>query len=270
MVRMTPLASGQGTLADMVRALRHGLAGWWHVVHLGAVLLVLALSPSSYTRGHRAVLARHVYLDTAPVLPGFTVLTALVSLVLIRIVVVTAVSYGLSQYALEMVVRVLVLELIPLTAALYAALRCTVPNGAEITALRASGAFDALRGQGVDPLRREVLPRAVSGVFSVLTLAAVSCLAVLVIAYLSVYGFTPWAFEGYTRTVGKVFGPSVSLIFGLKTLFFALAVTLIPLAAALDDRARPRSRTSDELRGLVRMAVLILLIEAASLAGNYA
>ena len=45
-------------------------------------------------------------------LPWFTLLAALVSLVLIRIVVVTAVSYGLSRYALEMVVRVLVLELI--------------------------------------------------------------------------------------------------------------------------------------------------------------
>ena len=43
-------------------------------------------------------------------------LSALISLVLIRIVVVTALSYGLSQFAVQMVVRVLVLELIPTTA----------------------------------------------------------------------------------------------------------------------------------------------------------
>ena len=63
-------------------------------------------------------------------------LSTLISLVVIRIVLVTALSYGLSQYALEMVVRVLVLELIPLAAALFAALRCTMPLAAEMAALR--------------------------------------------------------------------------------------------------------------------------------------
>jgi len=266
---MSPIVSGPGSVVALGRKLAQHLASWWRVVHLGAVLLVLALSPSSYARAQRGVLARHVYLDTAPILPAFAIVIALISLVLIRIVVVTALSYGLSQYALEMVVRVLVLELIPLTAALYAALRCTVPNGAEVAALRAAGVFEAQRERGIDPLRQEVLPRVASGVFAVLTLAAVSCILALVIAYLLVYGFTPWAFGGYTRTVGQVFDPSVSLIFALKTFFFALAVALIPMAAALEGAAGARSRTSHELRGLMRMALVILLIEAASLVGNY-
>ena len=54
-----------------------------------------------------------------------------------RFVVVTALSYGLSKYALEMVVRVLVLELIPLTSAIFVALRCAIPNAAEVYDLRA-------------------------------------------------------------------------------------------------------------------------------------
>ena len=80
----------------------------------------------------------------------FIVLSSLISLVIIRIVVVTAVSYGLSQYALEMVVRVLVLELIPLTAVVFAALRCALPNAAEILEMRMRGEFDALAQQGID------------------------------------------------------------------------------------------------------------------------
>jgi phospholipid/cholesterol/gamma-HCH transport system permease protein len=114
-------------------------------------------------------MARHVYLGTAPLLPWFTVLCALVSLVVIRIVVVTAASYGLSQYALEMVVRVLVLELIPLTAALFVALRCTLPAGAELATLRRRGRLGTpARAQGVDPLA-EVLPRVLAGPVCVLT-----------------------------------------------------------------------------------------------------
>lgn len=98
------------------RTARRWALAWGRIVYLGAVMLVLVLSPSSYTRAARRTLARHIYLDTAPILMGFTVLAALLALVITRIVVVTALSYGLSRYALEMVIRVLVLELIPLTA----------------------------------------------------------------------------------------------------------------------------------------------------------
>ena len=151
---------------------RRWAVAWWRILYLGAVVLVLVLSPSSYGKGTRKALARHLYLDTAPVLLGFTVLAALISLVLTRIVVVTALSYGLSRYALEMVIRVLVLELIPLTAALFVAMRCTIPNGSQITRLRQTGRFDALRAHGSDPVRIELLPRVIAGVFACITLAA--------------------------------------------------------------------------------------------------
>ena len=89
---------------------------WWRIVHLGALLLALATLPSTYRREARPALARHLVGATLPMLPWFTLLAALATLVIVRIVLVTALSYGLSQYALEMVVRVLALELIPLTA----------------------------------------------------------------------------------------------------------------------------------------------------------
>jgi hypothetical protein len=74
------------------------------------------------------LILRQIYLATAPLLTWFVMLSALVSLVLIRIVVATSVSYGLSQYALEVLVRTLVLELIPLYAALFVAVRFSMPG----------------------------------------------------------------------------------------------------------------------------------------------
>lgn len=246
------------------RALELRVAGWWRVVHLGALLLALALSPSSYASDNRRALLRHLYAGTAPALASFTVLSTLLSLVLIRIVVVTALSYGLTQYALEMVVRVLVLELIPLAAALFAALRCSFAHAAEIAALRTSGVWQAV----TEPLRREVLPRVVAGVFCALMLAAVSCVVTLIVAYLMVYGFTASGFPAYTHTVGRVFTPAVALIFGLKIVFFGITVALMPIASVLDESPRA-TRTSAELNALVRMFFVIVLIEAASLVGNY-
>ncbi len=245
------------------------LAGWWRIVEFGATVLVLSVSPSSYRDGtHRAV-ARHMYLDTAPILGWFTVLCALLTLVITRIVVVTASSYGLSRYALELVIRVLVLELIPLTAALFVALRCTIPNGAALAEMRRSGHFDALRRRGREPVTVEVLPRVVAGVFSAITLAALSCVVALGLAYLAVYGASSAGLAAYTRMFGQVFNPAVALIFILKTLFFSLAVSVIPMASALYDLEGDGSRESAALQGLVRMFAVLLLIESASLVGNY-
>jgi len=257
-----------------------GIVGWladaWGVVHQGALIVVLALTPSSWGAAERAALRREIVTGTLPALAVFAVLSALLSLIIIRIVVVTALSYGLSRYALEMVVRVLVLELIPLAAALYAALRTTLPDAADVSALRgnsesalrARGAFDTLRARRIDPLVREVVPRVVSGLFCALTLAVASGVLTLMLAYVSVYGFTPWGFAAYTRTVGQVLSPAVATIFVMKTLLFGAAVALIPMASVLQDGRRAR-RGSAELRGLVRMFLAVLLVEAASLAGNY-
>jgi phospholipid/cholesterol/gamma-HCH transport system permease protein len=121
---MPPMTSPQGRAAGLARSAGQWLLGWWRTVHLAALLIVLALSPASYRAGSRGAMARHLWLGTSRALPGFTLLSLLIAIVVIRIVLVTSQSYGLTQYALEMVVRVLVLELIPLAAAMYAALRC--------------------------------------------------------------------------------------------------------------------------------------------------
>lgn len=249
------------------RAARGWAVAWWRIVHLGAVAAVLMLSPSSYGRATRARLARHMYLDTAPILPGFTALVALICLVVTRIVVVTALSYGLSRYALEMVIRVLVLELIPLMAALFVALRATIPNGTRLALMRQSGHWEALRARGADPVRVELLPRVVAGIYASITLAALSCVVALAMAYLGVYGLSAAGVSAYTRMFGQVFTPPVTLLFVLKTLLFSLAVALIPMASGL--HAADRAGGGSELGGLARMFAVLLLIEIASLLGNY-
>ena len=266
---MTSIASWQDLLARTNHNTQQWLAQWWKLLHLGAVLLLLALSPSSYKRADRMVLARHVYDNTAPIMTSFTLLCALISLVLTRIVTTTALSYGLSQYSLQVVIRVLVLELIPLTAAMFVALRCTIPDGAELAELKARGDLEKLRQQGINPTHREVLPRVMAGIFSTITLAVLSCVVALLVAYAAVYGFNLAGFAGYTRLFGQVFAPAVTLIFVMKTLLFSLAVSLIPMASALYGNATNNTRTSAEMRGLVRMFAIVLLIEILSLVGNY-
>lgn len=262
-------------LVQLGRAGQQTVVEWLQLFNLGASILVLALSPTSYTPANRAILLRNMYINTAPILLGFSVVCALVTVVLTRIVLVTAQSYGLSQYALQLIIRVLVLELIPLTAALFVALRCTIPDGAELLALHAKGQLDMSPGKAWTGMQREVPARLVAGLFAGITLAALSSVLVLVVTYLSSYGFTLSGLPNFTRLFGQVFNPDVSLIFVLKILFFCLTVSLVPMASALfgmrgtADTFATNVRTSAEMRGLVRMFSLILLIELVSLAGNY-
>ncbi len=202
-------------------------------------------------------------------------LCALVSLVLIRIVVVTSQSYGLTRYALEMVVRVLVLELIPLTAAAFVALRTALPGALEFAQGRPipqpvsrGEVSTAMVTNGAD-LHQEFFPRVAASVFAVWMLAAVSCVLTLILTYWSLYGFSPWALPGYTRVVGQVFSPAVALILVLKIGFFSLAVGLIPMASSFYFGASYLDKVTHGLHDMVRLFSVILLIEVASLMGNY-
>ena len=244
------------------------LMGWLEVALFGAQMLVLVLAPSSYRRSQHGTLYRHLYAATAPLLSGFVVLSALLSLVIIRIVVATAQSYGLSQYALDVLVRTLVVELLPLLVALFVALRFTMPSGADVASMRQRGELMERWRSGGDPARDELLPRVLAGVFAVVFLALLSGAMALLMTYVTIYGFTSWGFAAYTRDVGHVFNPAATLILCMKTFLFSLVVAILPIApnpqfggAALRER--------DEIGQLGRLFALILLIEVLSLIGNY-
>jgi phospholipid/cholesterol/gamma-HCH transport system permease protein len=235
----------------------------------GATALVIALSPSSFNRASLVAMARHIYTSTWRVLPWFTMASALFSLVLIRIVLATALSYGLSQYALEMMVRVLVLELIPLSAALFVALRAGLAfNTGDVLPVVRTGWPDEPAN-----FHHGVVPEVIASAFSVLSLAMVSSAIVLVLAYLNVYGLSPWGLVDYTRTVGRVFDPVVTAGFALKTILFGLAVAVVPMAAMLElsrQEGGTHSAASSTVQpGAMRLFFILLLIEAGSLAVKY-
>ena len=156
-----------------------------------------------------------------------------------------------------------------MSVALFVAVRYAMPQGKNVRDMRSRGDFDALWRAGGDPARDELLPRVGAGMFAVALLAAVSCFVALVLTYLNVYGFRTWGFEGYTRSVGQVFSPVVTLIFCLKTLFFSLAVSLIPIVFTPQMDDGDFKGMNAEIKVLARLFAVILLIEVVSLVGNY-
>jgi phospholipid/cholesterol/gamma-HCH transport system permease protein len=261
-----PAAQPDVWVANLVRYLR----SWWYMIHLGAVACVTAFSPSTWRRESFHATARHIHSSTWQVLPWFTLASCLVSLVIIRIVLVTAKSYGLSGFALEMVVRVLVLELIPLSAALFVALRASMAFDASALGLARAGlSVRAASDEALRRVRRDLVPQLIANAVAVLSLAMVTSITVLLLAYLNVYGVSPWGIPDYTRTVGRVFAPVVTAGFVIKTVLFGLAVALIPTAAILELQRYPRRLASTVQPGALRLLFVLIVIEAGSLALKY-
>ena len=266
MVQPPTLSAGANRLGSAFLA---WVAGWRRVFFFGALALVMAFSRATYDPINRTAIARQIHLTTWQILPWFTLLSALISLVLIRIVVVTAVNYGLSQYALEMVVRVLVLELIPLVAALFVTLRSALAVNPSVSGINIPRNLDGLAADDTERIRDELVPRVIGYAFSVLTMAVVSSLVALVLAYLGVYGFSPWGLPGYTRTVGQIFDIAVTLGFLIKTLLFSLAVAVIPIAASLDTPSQTLDGAVPVQPGTVRLFMALVLVEGLSLTVKY-
>lgn len=242
---------------------------WRDTLGFAGRATVTAAAPSAYNSATRTVVMKQIYFTAWQILPGFTLFAALLSFVLIQIVVSTAAKFGLSDYALEVSMRLLVLELLPLITALFVALRSGSAINTEVALMRIQGEIEALEDAGVDTLRLEFMPRVIGGMISVLALTAATSVLALVLAYLAVYGLQLWSFPDFTRVMGKVFDTPVLLSILLKSLAFGLAVTVIPVAEGLATPRKLFMAPISVLRGMVRLFFALMLIEVASLAFNY-
>lgn len=242
---------------------------WGRALLFAFTAAAAALSFSAYTARTRALAMRQVYFAAWQVLPGFTLFAALLSLVVIQITVSLAREYNLAQFALELAFRVVVLELVPLLTALYVALRSGAAIVTEVAVMASSGELDQLRSANIDPYEREFVPRIAAAAISVFTLTVVSCVVVVVIGYLVMYGTSPWGFDEYTRTVALVFSPGELGGFLLKCIAFGIVVAVIPIAAGLDATKDPKSVPVAVMGGMVRLFVALAFIEIVALAVKY-
>jgi phospholipid/cholesterol/gamma-HCH transport system permease protein len=245
------------------------LRGWSRLLHFSGTAVVQALSPATYNSATRSVVQKQIYFTAWQILPGFTLFATVLSFVLIEIVVNTARDYGLSVYALEMTIRVLVLEILPLITVLFVALRSGAAINTEVALMNITNEMQALEKAGVDPMQFEFIPRVIGGTISVLSLAALSSAVALVQAYFVVYGFQLWSLPEFSSVVGEVFDLPSTLLLWLKVLFFGLAVTVIPISEGLAAPRKLFFAPIAVLRGMVRLFFVIMLIEVASLALRY-
>ncbi len=247
------------------------LYAWIRVFRFAGTAIVGVLSPSTYNKATRLVVQKQIYFTAWQILPGFAAFAALFSFLIIEIVGTTAREYGLYEYALELIVRILVLEILPLVTALFIALRTGAAINTEVALMKIQNELDALQRIGIDPLRLELLPRVVSGAVSVLALTAVNVVVALWLTHLLIIDFHPWTLTpgDFTRMIGKVLDIPALIVLWVKTLAFGFAVTVIPISEGLNTPQKLFYAPIAVLRGMVRLFFSLMMIEAAALAIVY-
>ena len=243
---------------------------WRRLLRFAGFATAAALSPSAYGPVARAVAVRQIHLTAWRILPGYLATATLLSLLLIEVVVAFARQYGVTQYSLELVLRVLVLELVPLLTALFVALRSGAAIGAEIAIMSYRGELDDAQEAGASPLHAELVPRIAGAALSVASLTTLGCAIAVWLSYVVFYGFTAAGLDEFTRIVSNVFDGIELAAFLLKCLLFGLAVAIIPAATALEaERGEIKSLPAVVLGGLVKLFFVILAVEVASLMVKY-
>ena len=145
----------------------HWFLAWGRAARFAFAVVAAVLSPKLYTPRARMATTRQIYFTAWQVLPGFTLFATLLGLVVVEITLRAAWQFGLEQYALELIFRALVLELMPLLTALFVALRSGAAISSEIALMRIAGEFEDLPSAGIEPFEREFVPRVAAAATSV-------------------------------------------------------------------------------------------------------
>lgn len=260
-------------LAGSIESLGAKVLGWYAVAAAAAAFLgraaLLLLERDTWNRATFDVVVKQVYFTAVQILHVFLGYALVISWLLISIILSTARDFGLTEFATEMTIRVLVLELLPFLTALFIALRSGSAINTEVALMQVNNELDALAHCRVPPMQFEFLPRLVGGVISVVTLAGLAGLLALVLGYVAIHGASTAGFEPYTATIAKIF--DVGIVVGLivKCALFGLAVTLIPVTAGLETPKKLFMVPVSVLRGMMRVFFAIVAIEVVSLALKY-
>lgn len=255
-------------LAKWLRPLWRGLQSWWALLMAAAILLVLALHPSVWRQQAQGRLSSDVVAAAWPLLATFTVAFGLLAWMLLSMIAATTAQLGLGALATEMALRLLVMTLLPWAVALAVLVNITLPQSADLRR-EIRQAIWASQPVLEDAQFYQALPRVLASLMAFGLLFMSSTVLVVVMHYGVTYGLSWFAFDAFTRQVGQVFTPVFTLVLSLKSLLFALVVTLLPMATLAHKASQVLHNADMQLRTLVRVLVALFGLELLSLLALY-
>src|SRR4030065_1383965 len=160
-------------LATSIESLGARVVGWFTVGYGMFAFLAKAglrlIERTTWSRATFDVVVKQVYFTAVQILHVFMGYVLVISWLIITIILSTARDFGLTAFASEMTIRVLVLELLPFLTALLIALRSGSAINTEVALMQVNNELDALAHCKVPPMQFGFLPRLIGGGGSVVT-----------------------------------------------------------------------------------------------------
>lgn len=264
----TPTQQSGGATARRAIGWGGGFRAWGQWVMAAAMLTVLSLTPSVLSQQRQGRLSRDIVKACWPLWPILLVVLGAFFGVLFGLAFDAAAPLGLTALAAELVIRIVVLELVPLLVALVVLINITLPQTSHLRrrARQNNSVLDAWE-QG---LHVEALPRILASFFVVVLSVVSLTVLLLALAYAQLYGFNPSGFAAYTRLLGSVFEPAIVFSWSVKLFFLAWCVSLLPMATLLVSSMSHQHNADLQLQTLIRVVLILLVIKLLSLSAAYA
>ena len=269
---MTTMASLSRPMAMPVRAasrLGAGVVGGFARVGSVARLLFLCLQGILRLKGEQVGLVvevtrtqiRFTALDALPL----CMLTALLigATTLLQVFGQLG-GFGVERYLSQILAQLVIRELGPLLVGIVIISRSGTAMATEMANNQLSGQLDAMRVNGVDPVRFLLVPRLLGCVVSVFSLIILVDTVALLGGFLVAWLRLPVSFPAFLGALGQAVGPRELAATFFKAIIFGTAIPMICTSYALQVR-----RSSTELPQAVTKAsvgsLVFLLLSGAVL-----
>lgn len=164
-------------------------------------------------------------------------------------------GYGVESYLSQILAKLVIRELGPLLVGIVVISRSGTAMATEMANNQLSGQLEALRVNGVDPVRFLLVPRLLGCIVSVFSLIIFVDTVALLGGFLVAWLRLPLSFSAFLDALGQAIGPRELAATFLKAIIFGTSIPMICASYALQVR-----RSSTELPQAVTKAAVGSLI----------
>jgi len=219
--------------------------------HEGKVSLLVAVTRDLTDRVKAGALVK----ELAPLIGGGGV----------WLIVTLSTTFGFSDYSAKIIVDIMIMQVPPLFAALFIAMRASPVNNTEIALMKVGNQVAALEALRIDPLAYLCVPRLIGSVACALALAfmlvAMTFAGNELFSWLSARLDYPYHAQDLARIVTFDGLSGVAL----RSMLFGFFVTLVPLYHGLHPASSDNPVPASVLRGMDNVLLAIILVEGLSL-----
>lgn len=229
---------------------------------VAAAVVRLGLTPSSWPRTVRGVLARQLLFTGLDAVRFVAMVGAVIGLAVVLQAQLWLTEFGQTAYIGPILVAVIIREAGPLLVNFVVIMRSGTAIASELSVMRVSGEIRVLDSQGLDPLAYLVLPRGVGVALSVFCLTVVFVLVSFLTGYAASLAITPspGGLALFVDSVARAIAPRDIGNLAAKTLIPGLLTGLICSMEGLSVRGALTDVPQAATRGVVRSVAALFMI----------